>query len=54
MKKKAYMKPAMRVVKLQHQGIICTSGYGVKSVQSSFDDPDDEFIWGGGGTEQGR
>ena len=34
MKKKAYMKPTMRVVKMQHQGIICTSG-GVKSVQSS-------------------
>ena len=53
MKKKAYMKPTMRVVKMQHQGIICTSG-GVKSVQSSFDDPDDDFIYGGGGTEQGR
>lgn len=51
--KKEYMKPTMRVVKMQHQGIICTSG-DVKSVQSSFDDPEDDFIWGGGGTEQGR
>ena len=51
--KKEYMKPTMRVEKMQYQSIICTRGR-VKSVQSSFDDPDDEFIFGDGGTEQGR
>lgn len=35
MKKQAYMKPAMRVVKIQYQHIICTSSndYSGKSMQ---------------------
>ena len=52
MKKKEYMKPAMRVVKMQHHGIICTSG-GVRSLGSNLEDGDD-FIFGSGGSEQGR
>ena len=39
--KKEYMKPAVQVVKLQHQGIICTSpgGSRVTSVAGGvFDD----------------
>ena len=28
MNRRHYTKPAMRVVELQHQGIICTSGFG--------------------------
>lgn len=54
--KKEYMKPAMRAVKIQQCSIICVSGGNsiVKSVHSSFDDPNDDFIYGGGGTEMGR
>ena len=53
--KRAYMKPAMRVVRIQHSGFICTSGYGVTSVQTGgFDDPDDDFIWGGGNNTGAR
>jgi hypothetical protein len=33
MKKQAYMKPAMRVVKFQQQYIICTSSGGSQSLQ---------------------
>lgn len=29
MKKKEYQKPAMRVVKIQHTGMLMTSGFGV-------------------------
>ena len=29
MKKKEYLKPAMRVVKIQHTGMLMTSGFGV-------------------------
>ena len=43
MKKKAYMKPTMRVVKMQHQGIICTSD-PVRSV----DGGDTGIDYGGG------
>ena len=53
MNKKPYMKPAMRVVKLQHQcHILATSGYGAKSVSNSdgivwqtdgFDDGDEDY-----------
>ena len=28
MKKKEYLKPAMRVVKIQHTGMLMTSGFG--------------------------
>ena len=28
MKRKDYMKPAMRVVKIQHTGMLMTSGFG--------------------------
>ena len=28
MKKKEYQKPAMRVVKIQHTGMLMTSGFG--------------------------
>jgi len=38
--KKTYMKPAMQVVKLQQQHIICTSR-GAKSLNST----DEKFIW---------
>ena len=46
MNKKDYMKPAMRVVKIQAANIICTSPYGVTGVSS-----DDTGIgYGGGGS----
>lgn len=52
--KKIYSKPSMTVVKIQHQGIICTSD-PVRGVQTTgFDDPDDDFIWGGGGNNGAR
>ena len=51
MKKQAYIKPAMRVVRMQHQGIICASptvsrnsnNVGLK-----------EEIYGGNGTARSR
>lgn len=47
--KKAYEKPAMRVVRIQQQHIICTSpgGYGGRSVgiQSSGTIDDEEDVW---------
>ena len=49
MKKKAYMKPTMRVVKMQHQGIICTSD-PVRSV----DGGDTGIDYGGGGSGPAR
>lgn len=49
MKKKQYMKPAMRVVRIQKRHIICTSpgGYGSRSVgiQSSGTIDDEEDVW---------
>ena len=36
MKKKEYLKPAMRVVKIQHTGMLMTSGDGVTSKRSSY------------------
>lgn len=42
--KKDYIKPAMRVVKLQHQNIICTSPYGAKGVSNG-----DGINWKDGG-----
>jgi len=49
MKKKAYMKPDMKVVKMQHQGIICTSD-PVRSV----DGGDTSIDYGGGGSGPAR
>lgn len=55
MNKKEYMKPALRIVRIEHQGIICTSvtnvaggtlnyggGGSGPSRSRSFDDWDDE------------
>lgn len=53
MKKKAYMKPTMRVVLLQHRTMLL-SGSPVRSVSTNMTDEDDDFLWGGGGTEQAR
>jgi len=36
MKRKDYEKPAMRVVKIQHTGMLMTSGDGVTSKRSSY------------------
>ena len=42
MNKKAYMKPAMRVVKIQQQRMLCSSPYNdVKTPVSTYDDPED-------------
>lgn len=45
--KKTYLKPTMMVVKLQQQGIICTSG--VRSVSGNAD-----IDYGGGGSGPAR
>jgi len=42
--KKTYMKPAIMVVRVQQQGIICTSGV-VNSISSNVD-----LDYGGGGS----
>ena len=44
--KKNYMKPLMEVVKLQHQGIICTSPAGLKGINTNLSEAD-KFILGG-------
>ena len=48
MKKKEYLKPAMRVVKIQHTGMLMTSGDGVTSKRRSYgtanDDVDDSEL----------
>ena len=36
MKKKEYQKPAMRVVKIQHTGMLMTSGNGVTSNRTNY------------------
>ena len=36
MKKKEYQKPAMRVVKIQHTGMLMTSGNGVTSKRTNY------------------
>lgn len=36
MKKKEYQKPAMRVVKIQHSGMLMTSGTGVTSNRTNY------------------
>jgi len=49
--RKEYIKPAMQVVKLQHQGIICTSpgGSSVRSVGGGvFDDIESDEGYTGG------
>ena len=47
MNKKDYQKPAMRVVKVQHQQhLLAGSGYVVNSVDSNLDDEED-LIFGG-------
>lgn len=52
---RVYMKPIIQVIRLQHSGLICTSGGQLNSVQTTgFDNPEDEFIFGGGGNGPGR
>ena len=48
MNKKEYMKPAMRVVKIQHTGMLMTSG--LRSVST---DEDIDIDYGGGGDGTG-
>ena len=36
MKKKEYLKPAMRVVKIQHTGMLMTSGDGVTRKRTNY------------------
>jgi len=48
--KKEYMKPTMRVVKIQHSGIICTS---LTTTSTNLDEGETLTI-GGGGNGQGR
>ena len=43
--KKEYEKPSMKVVKIQQHGMLCTSGFGAKSVSNS----DDGLGWKDGG-----
>lgn len=43
MNKKAYQKPTMRIVRIQHQQIICTSLYSINS-------GDTGLGFGGGGS----
>lgn len=50
MTKKDYMKPSMRVVRLQHQGIICTSDVKRTSNNAGLS----EEILGGIGTARAR
>ena len=51
--KKDYLKPTMRVVKLQHRSqILNTSGRGVTNVSTNLGD--DSFEWGGGDDEDAR
>ena len=55
MKKKEYQKPAMRVVKIQHTGMLMTSGFGAGRTnygtandgldESELDDKTGEWIW---------
>lgn len=41
MKRKDYQKPTMKVVKLQHTGMLMTSG-GVKSMRSGYGEAQEE------------
>ena len=50
--KKTYLQPAMMVVTLQQQGIICTSN-GVKRVSTNLGEGND-FDFGGGSTQSAR
>ena len=54
MKKKEYLKPAMRVVKIQHTGMLMTSGFGAgrgdygtanDGVDNNELDSDGNWIW---------
>ena len=54
MKKKEYQKPAMRVVKIQHTGMLMTSGFGAgrgdygtanDGVDNNELDSDGNWIW---------
>ena len=40
MNKKEYVKPSMKVIKIQQHGMLCTSGFGAKSVSN-----DDGLGW---------
>lgn len=53
MKKKQYMKPEQRVVLLHHRTMLL-SGSPVRSVSTNMTDEDDDFLWGGGGTQDAR
>lgn len=51
MKKKEYMKPEQRVVLLQHRTMLLSGS--VRGVSTNMTDEDD-FLWGGGGTQDAR
>ena len=51
--KKDYLKPTMRVVKLQHRSQILANSRGVTGVSTNLSD-DDDFEWGGGGNVDAR
>lgn len=53
--KKEYIKPEQRVVLLQHRTMLLAGS--VRALSTNIDDDDDQvddFIWGGGGTENAR
>ena len=52
--KKTYMTPSITVVRLQHQGIICTSVASVSSNVSLCGAGDDGSITGGSGEARTR
>ena len=52
MKKKEYMKPEQRVVLLQHRTMLLSGS--VRGVSTNMTDEDDDFLWGGGGTQDAR
>ena len=47
------MKPAMRVMKIQHQQMLCTSQITVTGVQTTGFDVTEEMIIFGGGSDMG-
>ncbi|MBO6144968.1 MAG: hypothetical protein J6M25_02485 [Prevotella sp.] len=53
MKKQAYMKPAMRMMKIQHQQMLCTSQITVTEIENTGLDPTTELIIFGGGSNTG-
>ena len=52
MNKKHYQKPEQRVVLLQHRTMLLSGS--VRGVSTNMTDEDDDFLWGGGGTQDAR